>query len=271
MFAPRVARTQTKAAASSTKTLGHPRSTLVAQRVSNGAVEQGHLQRTIGNQATLRLPAQRTSGLAWNDPGEHHEQESCPQETGPVVDQTQMPNRATAPAVSWDFTKTPVLPLDQSNQPKARSPLAASLLLGAIQPKLVFGQINDPLEHEADRIADHVMRMPAAELSILRHRSSAANPPCAEQQAPTLQTKPAWLAEAAADEATSSVHEVLRSPGQPLDAPTHAFFDSRFGHDFSQSRIHTDKHVAQSARSMGAEAYAAGPILSSRQTATRQA
>jgi Domain of unknown function (DUF4157) len=51
---------------------------------------------------------------------------------------------------------------------------------------------------------------------------------------------------------------VLRSPGQPLDAPTRAFFDSRFGHDFSQVRIHTDKHAAQSARSMGAEAYAAG-------------
>jgi hypothetical protein len=151
----------------------------------------------------------------------------------------QMPNRATAPAVSWDFTKTPVLPPDQSNQPKARSPLAASLLLGAIQPKLVVGQINDPLEHEADRIADHVMRMPAPELSIAAppqlSRKSAA---CAEQQARTLQTKPGWLAEAAADEATSSVHEVLRSPGQPLDAPTHAFFDSRFGHDFSQSRIH---------------------------------
>jgi hypothetical protein len=30
------------------------------------------------------------------------------------------------------------------------------------------------------------------------------------------------------------VHEVLRSPGQPLDAATRAFFEPRFGHDFSR-------------------------------------
>ena len=30
------------------------------------------------------------------------------------------------------------------------------------------------------------------------------------------------------------VHEVLRSPGQPLDAQTRAFMEPRFGHDFSQ-------------------------------------
>ena len=30
------------------------------------------------------------------------------------------------------------------------------------------------------------------------------------------------------------VHEVLRSPGQPLDAATRAFMEPRFGHDFSR-------------------------------------
>lgn len=33
------------------------------------------------------------------------------------------------------------------------------------------------------------------------------------------------------------VHEVLRSPGQPLDAATHAFMEPRFGHDFSKIRM----------------------------------
>lgn len=33
------------------------------------------------------------------------------------------------------------------------------------------------------------------------------------------------------------VHEVLRSPGQPLDSATRAFFEPRFGHDFSQVRV----------------------------------
>jgi hypothetical protein len=40
------------------------------------------------------------------------------------------------------------------------------------------------------------------------------------------------------------VHEVLRSPGQPLDAETRAFFEPPFGHDFSQVRVHTDTQPA---------------------------
>jgi hypothetical protein len=35
------------------------------------------------------------------------------------------------------------------------------------------------------------------------------------------------------------VHEVLRSPGQPLDAATRAFMEPRFGHDFSGVGIHS--------------------------------
>jgi hypothetical protein len=54
------------------------------------------------------------------------------------------------------------------------------------------------------------------------------------------------------------VSDVLRSPGQPLDAATRGFFESRFGHDFSQVRIHTDTRAAASARSVDALAYTAG-------------
>jgi hypothetical protein len=35
------------------------------------------------------------------------------------------------------------------------------------------------------------------------------------------------------------VHEVLRSPGQPLDASTRAFIEPRFSHDFSQTPVHS--------------------------------
>lgn len=54
------------------------------------------------------------------------------------------------------------------------------------------------------------------------------------------------------------VHEVLRSSGQPLDAPTRAFMESRFGHDFSQVRVHTDERAARSARAVHALAYTVG-------------
>lgn len=35
------------------------------------------------------------------------------------------------------------------------------------------------------------------------------------------------------------VHEVLNSPGQPLDSETRAFFEPRFGHDFRRMQVHS--------------------------------
>jgi hypothetical protein len=54
------------------------------------------------------------------------------------------------------------------------------------------------------------------------------------------------------------VREVLRSPGQPLDAETRAFMEPRFGHDFSRVRVHTDGAAAESARAVNAFAYTVG-------------
>jgi hypothetical protein len=54
------------------------------------------------------------------------------------------------------------------------------------------------------------------------------------------------------------VHEVLRSPGQPLDPAAHAFMDPRFGYDFSHVRVHTDEKAAESARAVDALAYTVG-------------
>jgi hypothetical protein len=54
------------------------------------------------------------------------------------------------------------------------------------------------------------------------------------------------------------VHEVLRSPGAPLDPATRAFMEPRFGHDFSRVRVHTGVKAAESARAVNAIAYTAG-------------
>lgn len=54
------------------------------------------------------------------------------------------------------------------------------------------------------------------------------------------------------------VREVLRSPGQPLTHETRAFMQSRFGHDFSRVRVHTDAKAAESARAVNALAYTVG-------------
>jgi outer membrane protein OmpA-like peptidoglycan-associated protein len=58
--------------------------------------------------------------------------------------------------------------------------------------------------------------------------------------------------------APAIVHEVLGSPGRPLDPSTSQFMESRFGHDFSQVRVHTDDRAAESARAVSARAYTVG-------------
>lgn len=55
-----------------------------------------------------------------------------------------------------------------------------------------------------------------------------------------------------------SVHEVLGSPGQPLNTSTRSFMESRLGHDFSNVRVHTDTRAAESARAVNALAYTVG-------------
>lgn len=51
------------------------------------------------------------------------------------------------------------------------------------------------------------------------------------------------------------VHEVLRAPGQPLDAQTRAFMEPRFGHNFSDAHIHNDGKASESARVVNARAF----------------
>jgi hypothetical protein len=122
----------------------------------------------------------------------------------------------------------------------------------AIQPKLAVGLVDDPLEHEADRVADQVMRMPARVAAPQVNRKCAA---CEEEE--KLQKKETGP-QATFREAPASVHEVLRAPGQPLDAATRAYFEPLFGQDFSGVRVHTGTSAAQSAREVNAHAYTLG-------------
>jgi len=65
-------------------------------------------------------------------------------------------------------------------------------------------------------------------------------------------------AKSGSDSVPPIVHDVLRSPGTPLDSATRAFMEPRFCHDFSQVRVHTDAKAAESARAVNALAYTAG-------------
>jgi hypothetical protein len=50
----------------------------------------------------------------------------------------------------------------------------------------------------------------------------------------------------------------LRGGGQPLSESTRAFFEPRFGYDFSSVRVHNDSFAVESARTLNARAYTLG-------------
>lgn len=63
----------------------------------------------------------------------------------------------------------------------------------------------------------------------------------------------------AGEEESSPVKDVIGSGGgSPLDAGTRTFMEERFGHDFSDVRVHTDARASASAQSVQANAYTVG-------------
>jgi Domain of unknown function (DUF4157) len=130
--------------------------------------------------------------------------------------------------------------------------------LPAIQKKLTVNTPGDSYEQEADRVSQFVMQMPGPQLQ----RSCACGGTCSDCQNKTatapLQMKAARPGSPAQAEAPPIVHDVLRSPGQPLDAATRSFMEPRFGWDFSRVRIHSDTAAQQSAREVNARAYTVG-------------
>lgn len=144
-----------------------------------------------------------------------------------------------------------------------------------LQAKLTVGAVDDPLEHEADRVAEQVLRMraPAIVSPAARPQVSRKCSGCEEQD--ELKRKPAEPARRgprgldydlsavpvhadAPETAPPIVDEVLRSSGRPLDAATRDFMEPRFGRDFSAVRLHTGAQAARSAAAVGASAYTVG-------------
>jgi Domain of unknown function (DUF4157) len=227
MFAPKVAKPQQKA---TTYSLANQRSPFPAHQFGQSAGEHSLLpERPTGNEAVKLREADPEGVAARAEPG----------------------------GAAWNFC---LVPLHTPGQPNRRLPfssLAPFPMPAPLQPKLAVGRADDPLEREADAVAEQVMRMPTpAQLS----RKCAECEAEEEEKAKKIQTKPAGSAGPAA-EAPAIVHEVLRSPGQPLDAATRAFFEPRFGYDFSDIRVHADPRAAESARSVDAMAYTVGQDL----------
>ena len=58
--------------------------------------------------------------------------------------------------------------------------------------------------------------------------------------------------------ASSLVNQTIGSGGSPLAGQTRQAMEGRFGHDFSQVRVHTDARADESAQAVQAKAYTVG-------------
>ena len=127
--------------------------------------------------------------------------------------------------------------------------------------KRAIDEPRDKHEREADHVSEHVMRMPEVQLQRVRACSEGC-PACEAaqpgQEQERWQSQRAGTSDLEPSAAPPIVHEALRSPGQPLDPATRAYFDPRFGHDFSHVRVHTDAKAVKSARALNAHAYTVG-------------
>ncbi|MFB6838544.1 DUF4157 domain-containing protein [Streptomyces sp. NPDC056361] len=99
------------------------------------------------------------------------------------------------------------------------------------------------------RQAGHTWVQPSRSEGSEQHQHG---PGCSHQA-----TRDAGTADAAPVQ-RSTVHDVLRAPGRPLDDTTRTDMESRLGADFTDVRIHDDSAARESAAEVGARAYTSG-------------
>ena len=196
------------------------------------------------------------------------------------------------PTASFIPGRSNLLP-DYSTK-QAEPPLALPILhevLPTFQAKLTIGQPNDRYEQEADRVAEQVMRMPKTRIQRVcpeceeelqrqpmeeeeEEEETLQTKPLAEQITPLVQRQAEPMEEEEEEETiqtkipsgqtptlSSSLQNritALQGGGQPLPHSERAFFEPRFGTDFSQVRVHSDTQAADMARAVNARAFTVG-------------
>ncbi|MFO7565649.1 MAG: DUF4157 domain-containing protein [Enhygromyxa sp.] len=145
----------------------------------------------------------------------------------------------------------------QLQQIVGRRPFAAA----PIQPKLEIGSVNDPLEREADAVADAVMRQPLGSVAVTETGSEQISRACASCSAEEdpLQAKPeAGGLAPAGPSFDSRLASSREHGGTPMSPHLRTTMEQRFGADFGGVRLHTDDSSATLARQINARAFTTG-------------
>lgn len=165
-------------------------------------------------------------------------------------------------------------PPDQNGLSSSSKVSQYAAVQGFVQAELSVSQPGDRYEQEADRVAEQVMRMPDSDAMQNTRSSEHPSPlpiqrlspeteqvhhqPDEEEEEETLQAKevPGHTATITPD-LEIGIHSI-RGDGLPLDAATRAYMEPRFGHDFSQVRVHNDGEAARLTRTVNALAFTSG-------------
>ncbi|SEB20084.1 DUF4157 domain-containing protein [Variovorax sp. YR216] len=149
----------------------------------------------------------------------------------------------------------------RTRPPTGRSPpVAPAPLQGILQRKLTVGSVDDPLEQEADSIAEKVMRSPDNDLSFSRAppRISRACAECEREE-----DKEKGLVQRSPEPGEAVTETLSRnlgtsSGGRALPQSTRVFMERRFGADFSAVRIHAEAEDNEHAQQLNAQAFTIG-------------
>jgi hypothetical protein len=126
-----------------------------------------------------------------------------------------------------------------------------------IQMKARIGPVDDPLEREADQVAERVAAGQLASAigsapSFGVQRKCAA---CEAEEEQQIHRKQQGPARPPGGPRAESAVDALTSGGMPLSAAQRAYFEPRFGRDFSNVRLHTHARAAVAAADIQARAY----------------
>lgn len=193
-----------------------------------------HLQKTIGNQAVQRLIKSGTlqTKLKISEPGDKYEQEA--DRTADAV--MRMPELKTITDGGHENSIHPVCSECEKHELHRQ-----------------------PVEEEEEEIR----KQPEEE-----EKEEIRKQPVEEEEEEKLQAKNLQTKELQAKELPGQTTDVtpametsineIRSCGQPLHQSTRAFFEPRFGYDFSHVQIHRDTKASEMAGALNAKAFTLG-------------
>lgn len=141
-----------------------------------------------------------------------------------------------------------------------------------IQKKLKIGAVDDPLEAEADAMADKVVQQMDTPPVPPSNKGSLVQKKCSQCKDDELQKKPladgisSWVQkksllsgrQSVASEGITNQINASQGGGSLMGDTTRSFMESSFGNDFSGVKIHTDSNAIQLSKALNAQAFTVG-------------